>query len=46
MSERDPLDVIDMRTRVSRRKLLGGIGALGVMLASPIWRPGRRLCTG
>lgn len=30
---------IDLRTRVTRRKLLGGIGALGVMLASPIWRP-------
>jgi hypothetical protein len=38
MSDRDPTAAIDMRTRVSRRKLLGGIGALGVMLASPIWR--------
>jgi Protein of unknown function (DUF1552) len=29
---------IDARTRVSRRRLLGGMGAFSVMLSSPIWR--------
>ncbi|HKP61745.1 MAG TPA: DUF1552 domain-containing protein [Polyangiales bacterium] len=30
---------IDPRTRLSRRKLLQGVSALGVLLASPVWRP-------
>jgi hypothetical protein len=30
---------IDLRTTLSRRKLLGGLGALTVALSSPIWRP-------
>ena len=29
----------DLRTAISRRKLLGGLGALTVALTSPIWRP-------
>lgn len=29
---------IDLRTAISRRKLLGGLGALTVALSSPIWR--------
>jgi hypothetical protein len=29
---------IDSRTEISRRKLLGGLGALTVALTSPIWR--------
>lgn len=35
MSPREP---IDLRTALSRRKLLGGLGALTVALSSPIWR--------
>jgi hypothetical protein len=35
MSQNDP---IDLRTAISRRKLLGGLGALTVALSSPIWR--------
>jgi hypothetical protein len=29
---------IDLRTRLSRRKLLGGLGALTVALTTPVWR--------
>jgi hypothetical protein len=29
----------DPRTRLNRRKLLQGMSALGVLIASPIWRP-------
>jgi hypothetical protein len=36
MIRREPLD---LRTALSRRKLLGGIGALTVALTSPVWRP-------
>jgi hypothetical protein len=35
MSRKEP---IDLRTAISRRKLLGGLGALTVALSSPIWR--------
>jgi hypothetical protein len=35
MSQKEP---IDLRTTISRRKLLGGLGALTVALTSPIWR--------
>jgi len=35
MSQKEP---IDLRTAVSRRKLLGGLGALTVALTSPIWK--------
>jgi Protein of unknown function (DUF1552) len=35
MSQREP---IDLRTAVSRRKLLGGLGALTVALSAPIWK--------
>jgi hypothetical protein len=31
--------VIDSRTRISRRRLLRGMGASAVALTSPIWRP-------
>ncbi|MEA2699078.1 MAG: hypothetical protein QOI66_3349 [Myxococcales bacterium] len=31
--------VIDSRTRISRRRLLRGMGATAVALTSPIWRP-------
>jgi hypothetical protein len=30
---------IDLRTKLTRRRLLGGLGALTVTLTSPIWRP-------
>jgi hypothetical protein len=30
---------IDHRTRLSRRKLLGGLSALSIAVTSPIWRP-------
>jgi hypothetical protein len=33
MSEREP---VDLRTAISRRKLLNGVSALTVALASPI----------
>ncbi len=33
-----PLEPIDSRTRLSRRRLLGGMGALAVSLTSPIWK--------
>ena len=33
-----PNEPIDLRTAISRRKLLGGLGALTVALTSPIWR--------
>src|SRR5882724_911206 len=33
-----PKEPIDLRTAISRRKLLGGLGALTVELSSPIWR--------
>jgi hypothetical protein len=33
-----PKDPIDLRTALSRRKLLGGLGAMTVALSSPIWR--------
>jgi hypothetical protein len=33
-----PKEPIDLRTAISRRKLLGGLGALTVALSSPIWR--------
>jgi hypothetical protein len=36
VSQNEP---IDLRTAISRRKLLGGLSALTVALASPIWRP-------
>ena len=36
MSAEDPRD---LRTKLSRRRLLGGLGALTVSLAAPIWRP-------
>jgi Protein of unknown function (DUF1552) len=36
MNRRGP---IDLRTELSRRRLLGGLGALTVALTSPIWRP-------
>ena len=35
MKRQDP---IDLRTKLSRRRLLGGLGALTVALTSPIWR--------
>jgi hypothetical protein len=35
MKRREPYD---LRTTLSRRRLLGGLGALTVSLASPIWR--------
>lgn len=35
MKQREP---IDLRTAISRRKLLGGLGALTVAISSPIWR--------
>lgn len=35
MKRQDP---IDLRTKISRRRLLGGLGALTVALTSPIWR--------
>lgn len=35
MKQREP---IDLRTAISRRKLLGGLGAATVALSSPIWR--------
>ena len=35
MSRREPTD---LRTTLSRRRLLGGLGALTVTLTSPIWR--------
>lgn len=35
MSKSEP---IDLRTAVSRRKLLGGLGALTVAVTSPIWK--------
>ncbi|WP_438007918.1 DUF1552 domain-containing protein [Sorangium sp. So ce321] len=35
MNRRGP---IDLRTQISRRKLLGGLSALTVALTSPIWR--------
>jgi hypothetical protein len=35
MSQREP---IDLRTALSRRKLLGGLGALTVALSAPIWK--------
>lgn len=35
MSQKEPLD---LRTALSRRKLLGGLGALTVALTSPIWK--------
>jgi hypothetical protein len=35
MSDREPKD---MRTAISRRKLLGGLGALTVAVTSPIWK--------
>jgi hypothetical protein len=35
MSQREP---IDLRTAVSRRKLLGGLGALTVALSAPVWK--------
>ncbi len=31
-------EAIDMRTRITRRRLLGGMSALTVALTSPIWR--------
>ena len=31
--------VIDSRTRISRRRLLRGMGATAIALTSPIWRP-------
>ncbi|MEA2701254.1 MAG: hypothetical protein QOI66_5525 [Myxococcales bacterium] len=31
--------VVDSRTRISRRRLLRGMGATAVALTSPIWRP-------
>ena len=31
-------DPIDSRTRLTRRRLLGGMGALAVALTSPIWK--------
>jgi hypothetical protein len=34
-----PYDALDLRTTLSRRRLLRGLGALTVSLASPIWRP-------
>jgi hypothetical protein len=33
-----PKEPIDLRTAIHRRKLLGGLGALTVALATPIWR--------
>ncbi len=33
-----PSDPIDSRTRLSRRRLLSGMGALAVSLTSPIWK--------
>jgi len=33
-----PKEPIDLRTAISRRKLLGGLGALTVAISSPIWR--------
>ena len=36
MNRREPLD---LRTTLSRRKLLGGMSALTVALTSPVWRP-------
>jgi hypothetical protein len=33
-----PHDPIDHRTQLSRRRLLGGMGALAVALTSPIWK--------
>ncbi len=35
MSQKRP---IDLRTHLSRRRLLGGLGALSVALTSPVWR--------
>lgn len=32
-------DSLDLRTKISRRRLLGGMSALTVALTSPIWRP-------
>jgi hypothetical protein len=34
----EPHESIDLRTRLSRRRLLGGLGALTVTLSSPIWK--------
>ncbi len=34
----NPKEPIDLRTTVSRRKLLGGLGALTVAVSSPIWK--------
>jgi hypothetical protein len=33
-----PAPAIDLRTTLSRRRLLGGLSALTVSLATPVWR--------